>query len=127
LLLSGTTLWNVADWSEAGLFKYDGSAAAILPSADDKLLYVMGGDDAAVHFRIDWRTGTREEICTEQKMPISSVNLTADGRRMLTVSVSDDSARLWELPADHGALLGGWQAALGRKRQHRVRVGRGNG
>jgi WD40 repeat protein len=99
LLAAGASIWNVADWSEAGTFKNDASVAAMFFSPDDKSLYVLGGAAAPFNFRLDWRTGKREYILPEHKAGVTSATVSSDGTRMVTVSYYDDTVRLWELPA----------------------------
>jgi len=101
LLAAGSKIWNVADWSEAASFADVGSVAAMFFSPDDRFLYLLGGGTTPVNFRLDWRTGKREDICTEHTGYITSATVSSDGSRMITLSFFDFSysLQIWELPS----------------------------
>jgi WD40 repeat protein len=88
-------LWNTADWSLAAIINQEGSIARALFSPDDRFLYVAG-DGLEVHARFDCRTGKLEKKYEGHHQGIGSMELSPDGRTMVTSSYYDKVMHFWD-------------------------------
>jgi WD40 repeat protein len=101
-------IWKTDDWSLAQALALPSIIRSLVFSPDDRFLYVGGQNDAnveshAVHCRFDWRVGKVDRNYDEQGQDVLQIELSADGRTMISHSLSDPTLRVWD--ADTGRIV----------------------
>jgi WD40 repeat protein len=90
-------IWNTADWTLAKALDLPGLIRCLVFSPDDRLLYVGGTDDSrAIHCRFDWRAGKLDKTYDGHGKAVSHIELSADGRTMITLGYVDQTVYIWD-------------------------------
>jgi WD40 repeat protein len=91
------SVWNVSDWSLVTRFPQQGSMDGLAFSANDKLLYVIGGAGGwKAHVRYEWRTGKVDKDYEGHKSAPCELNLSADNKVMATASYYEGVFHVWD-------------------------------
>ncbi len=90
-----TRVWSMTDWQCLGVIPKGASLLAFSP--DGRSLYMNRGEQSEVLFsRYDWRIGQLERSYRSENEWIADMQLSGDGRTMLTTSYMDGSLILWD-------------------------------
>jgi WD40 repeat protein len=100
-------IWKTADWSLTTEFPVGGWIKRLRFASEGRFLYVAGGLLDPVHARYDWRTGKRDRVYTLHKTSVCELELSDDGRRMLTADEHDRTYLLTD--TDTGHVLKSWR------------------
>ncbi len=87
-------IWNTADWTLAAKVRQAVDADWAMFSQDSESIYVV---DRGIVRRVRWRDGRVEHVFDGQKN-VTSVDMSADQKLLVTSSYYDDVQKLWDVP-----------------------------
>ncbi len=94
------SVWSTADWQLAKAIELPATIECLEFSPDDRFLYVGGSaqegveEPEVVHCRFDWRSGKVDRVYEGHKGDVFQIELSADGRTMVSFSRADYTAKV---------------------------------